>query len=69
MEQEASADSWLARRMMKLTPFEKRAMDMPERVRKTQSAAMRLFDQISLPPPSALPRDRLRTGSDDKVGR
>jgi ubiquinone/menaquinone biosynthesis C-methylase UbiE len=50
MEQKASADSWLVRRMMKLTPFEKRAMDMPERVRKTQSAAMKLFDQISLPP-------------------
>jgi ubiquinone/menaquinone biosynthesis C-methylase UbiE len=25
-------------------------MDMPERVRKTQSAAMKLFDRISLPP-------------------
>lgn len=50
MERRASVDSWLVRRMMKLTSFEKWSMDRPERVQKTQSAAMELFDRISLPP-------------------
>jgi ubiquinone/menaquinone biosynthesis C-methylase UbiE len=50
MEEKATADGWLVRRMMKLTPFEKWMMDRPERVSQTQGAAMELFEQISLPP-------------------
>ena len=50
MGENGTADSWLVRRMMKLTTFEKRAMDLPERVQKTQAAAMELLEQISLPP-------------------
>jgi ubiquinone/menaquinone biosynthesis C-methylase UbiE len=50
MEQKAEADGWLVRRMMKLTPFEKWAMDRPQRISQTQRAAMELFGQISLPP-------------------
>jgi ubiquinone/menaquinone biosynthesis C-methylase UbiE len=50
MEEDGTADSWLVRRMMKLTTFEKRAMDLPERVQKTQAAAIDLLEQISLPP-------------------
>ena len=50
MEGRGTADSWLVRRMMKLTPFEKRAMDRPERIRQSQRAAMGLFEHISLPP-------------------
>jgi ubiquinone/menaquinone biosynthesis C-methylase UbiE len=49
MEENGTADSWIVRRMMKLTTFEKRAMDLPERVQKTQVAAMELLEQISLP--------------------
>jgi ubiquinone/menaquinone biosynthesis C-methylase UbiE len=52
MEQRASADAWLVRRMMKLTPFEKWMMDRPERVSQTQGAATELFEHISLPPDS-----------------
>lgn len=50
MEQKATADNWLVRRMMKLTPFEKWMMDRPQRVSQTQGAAMELFEQVSLPP-------------------
>jgi ubiquinone/menaquinone biosynthesis C-methylase UbiE len=50
MENEASADSWFVRRMMKLTPFEKWMMDRPQRISQTRGAATELFEHISLPP-------------------
>lgn len=50
MGENGTADSWLVRRLMKLTTFEKRAMDLPERVQKTQAAATQLLEQVRLPP-------------------
>lgn len=50
MKQNEPVDNWLVRRMMKLTPVEKWAMDRPGRVRQSQGAAMGLLEQISLPP-------------------
>jgi ubiquinone/menaquinone biosynthesis C-methylase UbiE len=50
MEHEATADNWLVRRIMRLTPFEKWMMDRPQRVSQTQGAAVELFEQVSLPP-------------------
>jgi ubiquinone/menaquinone biosynthesis C-methylase UbiE len=50
MEENGTADSWFVRRVMKLTPFEKWMIDRPERISKTQGAAMQLWEQISLPP-------------------
>jgi ubiquinone/menaquinone biosynthesis C-methylase UbiE len=50
VEHEATADNWLVRRIMKLTPFEKWMMDRPQRVSQTQDAAVELFEQVSLPP-------------------
>jgi ubiquinone/menaquinone biosynthesis C-methylase UbiE len=50
MEHKATADGWLARRMMRLTSFEKWMMDRPERISQTQGAATELFEHISLPP-------------------
>jgi ubiquinone/menaquinone biosynthesis C-methylase UbiE len=49
IEENGTADNWLVRRTMKLTPFEKWMMDRPQRVSQTQGAAMELFAQISLP--------------------
>jgi ubiquinone/menaquinone biosynthesis C-methylase UbiE len=50
MEDEASADSWFVRRIMKLTPLEKWMMDRPQRVSQTRGAATELFEHIGLPP-------------------
>jgi ubiquinone/menaquinone biosynthesis C-methylase UbiE len=50
MEHKATADGWLARRMMRLTSIEKWMMDRPERISQTKAAATELFEHIILPP-------------------
>jgi|GEM_PF-1207141 len=49
-DERGTADSWVVRRVMKLTPFEKWMMDRPERISQAQRAAMQLCEQINLPP-------------------
>jgi ubiquinone/menaquinone biosynthesis C-methylase UbiE len=50
IEENATADSWFVRRVMKLTPFEKWMIDRQGRISQTQAAAMQVWEQISLPP-------------------
>lgn len=49
MEKTAS-DSWFARRMMKLTRFEKWLVNSPQRARNVEQTALALFEHINLPP-------------------
>jgi ubiquinone/menaquinone biosynthesis C-methylase UbiE len=49
MEKTAS-DSWFARRMMKMTRFEKWLVNSPQRARNVEQAALALFEHINLPP-------------------
>jgi ubiquinone/menaquinone biosynthesis C-methylase UbiE len=43
------SDSWLVRRVMKLTCFEKWCMNSPQRARQAEQAALALFEHINLP--------------------
>jgi ubiquinone/menaquinone biosynthesis C-methylase UbiE len=45
-----TSDSWLVRRIMKLTCFEKWAMNSAQRARQAEQTALALFEHISLPP-------------------
>jgi hypothetical protein len=54
MEKMAS-DSWFARRMMKMTRFEKWLVNSPQRARQAEQAALALFG------------DRLRAGGGDAL--
>jgi ubiquinone/menaquinone biosynthesis C-methylase UbiE len=45
-----TSDSWLVRRIMKLTCFEKWCMNSPQRARQAEQAALALFEHINLPP-------------------
>jgi len=49
MEKTAS-DSWFARRMMKMTRFEKWLVNSPQRARNVEQTALALFEHINLPP-------------------
>ena len=49
MEKTAS-DSWLVRRIMKLTCLEKWLMNSPQRARQAEQIALGLFEHINLPP-------------------
>lgn len=49
MEKTAS-DSWFARRMMKMTRFEKWLVNSPQRARHVEQTALALFEHINLPP-------------------
>ncbi len=42
-------DSWFKKRMMRLTCFERWAMDQPHRIQKSEQEALALFDHIKLP--------------------
>ena len=44
------SDGWLARRLMKLTCFEKWFINSPQRARQAEQVAQALFERISLPP-------------------
>ncbi|MGD8969215.1 MAG: class I SAM-dependent methyltransferase [Anaerolineae bacterium] len=43
-------DGWFARRVMKLTPGERRWMNSPRHARHTERTALALFEHIELPP-------------------
>jgi ubiquinone/menaquinone biosynthesis C-methylase UbiE len=45
-----ASDNWFTRRVMRLTPFEKWAMDRPQRIQKTEQEALDLFQHVNLPP-------------------
>jgi ubiquinone/menaquinone biosynthesis C-methylase UbiE len=45
----ATSDSWLVRRIMKLTCFEKWCMNSPQRARQAEQAALALFEHVNLP--------------------
>jgi ubiquinone/menaquinone biosynthesis C-methylase UbiE len=45
-----TSDSWLVRRIMKLTCLEKRLMNSPQRARQAEQTALALFEHINLPP-------------------
>jgi ubiquinone/menaquinone biosynthesis C-methylase UbiE len=44
-----TSDSWLVRRIMKLTCFEKWCMNSPQRARQAEQTALALFEHINLP--------------------
>jgi ubiquinone/menaquinone biosynthesis C-methylase UbiE len=46
------SDSWLAKRIMKLTCFERRFMNSPRHARHTEQTALALLEHVSLPPQS-----------------
>ena len=48
--EKTSSDNWLAKRLMKLTRLEKWFVNSPWHARKTEEAALALFEYISLPP-------------------
>lgn len=50
MENETVSDGWFLRRMMRLTPLEKWAMDRPARIQQAHATALELFAHVSLPP-------------------
>jgi ubiquinone/menaquinone biosynthesis C-methylase UbiE len=45
-----TSDNWLVRRIMKLTCFEKRLMNSPQRAQQAAQTALALFEHINLPP-------------------
>jgi SAM-dependent methyltransferase len=48
--EKTASDSWFARRIMKLTRFEKWLMNSPQRARQAEQTALALFEQFNLPP-------------------
>jgi ubiquinone/menaquinone biosynthesis C-methylase UbiE len=48
--EKTASDSWFARRMMKMTRFEKWLVNSPQRARNVEQTALALFEHINLPP-------------------
>jgi SAM-dependent methyltransferase len=48
--EKTASDSWFARRIMKLTRFERWLMNSPQRARQAEQTALALFEQFNLPP-------------------
>jgi len=50
MMKNTASDSWFARRIMKLTPFERRLVNSPASAERTARVAASLLERVTLPP-------------------
>ena len=54
---ETASDSWLARRVMRLTRWEKRFVNDPANAERVSRVAGTLLEQVTLPPDSEQPAE------------